>query len=478
MIIILFSGLYLAQVISNHYFFRTYAFDYALHNNAIWDFSHFRVNPNPIMTPPLKTFFQVHLSYTLIFILPLYWLLNPIAGTYTLLIIEVLFIILGGIGCYKFIKYLTNDYKLALLALFHYFILQGHFASLSSDYNDAIMGSAIITWFIYFFIKNKFVLSSLAFLFVLLSKENMSVWLVFVTVVLIIWQFKNRKARYFAGIYIVIAIAYFIIAMTVMIPYYEDPAFPYWGFHYRSFGETPKEVFKYFLAHPIEVFFKLFYNHNGHKLGNWVKAEYYYYFLICGGWLLFRRPVILLAILPMLAQKMLMDYPSRWSLGAYHSVEIESIYTLSVFYALSKIKNLESKYIIGLVITILCTHATIYGTGAERKYWHHEIKENVFSPKMYRSDLNIKEIRNALKMVPDDAGVCATNTITPHLAYRSKIYVFPEIRDAEYIVLLDDGNPYPLKMDRFEELKTDYLDSHEWETIYNKYQLTIFRKIP
>src|ERR1043165_9970817 len=84
--LILLGGINLLIVVVNHYYFRTYAFDYGVYNFAFYDFAHGRISPCPIylFIHPV-TFLQDHVSLTLLVLSPLYWLLHPIAGTYSLL---------------------------------------------------------------------------------------------------------------------------------------------------------------------------------------------------------------------------------------------------------------------------------------------------------------------------------------------------------------------------------------------------------
>ncbi len=273
------------------------------------------------------------------------------------------------------------------------------------------------------------------------------------------------------------AVVYFIFTYWYLVPYFEDPDRPHWTFRYYFFGDSPSEVIKYFITHPLDTFTRLFYNHTGHELGANVKLEYYIYFLIWGGWILFRKPVVLLLFLPLIAQKMLMDPVSRWHLGAYHSVEIESILSIGVFFVISRLKKPKVKIPIALTITVLSLAASIHLLNHRYTYWHHEIKENPFSRKMYQTHFNIKEINDALRQIPDEAAIVSTSNVAPHLAYRKDIHIFPHIRNAEYMVLLEDGNPYPLKMEEYLRLKEDYLKDKNWELVYSNDQLYILKKI-
>lgn len=474
-IVIFFLALYLVQVCSNHYFLRTYAFDYALYNNAVWDYSHFRINANPVFNPPLKNFFQDHISFTLILIQPIFWIINPIFGTYSLLIIEVLFMILGGIGCYKFVSLITKNSLVSLLALLHYFMLHGHFAALAHDYHDVVIGASMITWFIYFFAREKFFFATLVFLFVILSKENMPLWLVFILFVLIIYKRKNRRSVIIGSTLFLVSISYFVLCFAVLIPYFEDSTRPHWAFYYNAFGSTPTEVFKYFITHPFSTFLKLFYNHTADKWGDWVKMEYYFYFLLFGGWLLFKRPLLLLLIFPVLAQKMLMDSSWRWSLSGYSSIEITSILTVAVFYVIAKMKNEKTKQLIAICTTSVCIIATIHAFGNRHSQWHDSTKENILSKRMFSSNLDLKTIYNGLELIPPEVAITVSNRLASHLAYRSGIYVFPEIRDAEYMVLLDDGGPYPISLEMFYEFRDFYSNNDDWEIIYNESEIMILK---
>jgi uncharacterized membrane protein len=469
-------SLYLAQVICNHYFFRTYAFDYALYSNAAWDYSHLRINANPIFTPPLKTFMQDHIAFTLYLILPIYWILSPLFGTYTLLIIEVLFIVLGGIGCYKFIYLISKNSFISLLALLHYFMLHGHFAALAEDYHDVVVGASMITWYVYFFARKKYLAATLVFLFVALSKENMPLWLAFVTLVLMYYRKTDRKAVLYTGSLFVVSIAYFLTCFFILIPYFEDPARPHWAFYYKAFGDSPGDVFVYFITHPFETFSKLFYNHNDHPFGDWVKLEYYIYFILSGGWLLFRRPVLLISILPVLAQKMLMDSAWRWSLSGYAAIEITSILSLAIFFVIWKTRQEKSRQFIAIAVTLVSIVATVHAFGNRHTQWHESRKENVFSLRMYSGHVDVKPVYEGLKLIPGDAVVCATNKIAPHLAHRSGIYVFPEIRDAEYLALLNDGDPFPISQEKFLELRKSLIESDDWEVIFRKGQMVVLKR--
>ena len=89
-IILLFGLLILMIGLINHYYFKTATYDYANYNFAFWDYSHFRISP---LTTFRGNFLQDHFSFTLMFFVPIFWMLNWLTGSYTLIIIQSAFIL-------------------------------------------------------------------------------------------------------------------------------------------------------------------------------------------------------------------------------------------------------------------------------------------------------------------------------------------------------------------------------------------------
>src|SRR5580692_2400974 len=79
LIMAVFACIFYTTAIGNHYYFRTYAFDYAVYNFAFWDFAHFHMSTvpcNQVFGNTHMTFIQDHFSLTLMYLVPVYWLLN------------------------------------------------------------------------------------------------------------------------------------------------------------------------------------------------------------------------------------------------------------------------------------------------------------------------------------------------------------------------------------------------------------------
>jgi len=111
-----------------------------------------------------------------------------------------------------------------------------------------------------------------------------------------------------------------------------------------------------------------------------------------------------------------------------------------------------------------------------KSIWYNPEIMQFYSKKHYDRSLNYKEIHRALKLIPDDAGVSAHHSVAPHIANREKLYHFPIIKDAEYIVLFQSKRgSYPMKKDKYAQQISEYKNSEEFDVIYDDNDLLIFK---
>jgi len=327
LIIAVFGSLLLIMGITNHYFFRTFTYDYGNYNFALWDYSHFRISQIPTAT---GTFLQDHYSYTLMYFVPIFWLLNWLTGTYTLLIIQYSLVSIAGWYTYKLVLQKSDDIWLGIGSLVLYFVLLGRYTSFASDCNIAIISACFIPIFLYYFEIRKYGIASIIFILSLLSRENIPIWFIFIFLYLIIEHCKEKKVIFISIIGIIISVIYFIILFKILIPSIETPEKRFLLFNYSAMGQNPSEAFSFILHHPVRTFTLLFTNQLGNPAFDGVKSEFYSVYFLSGGFILFLRPKYLIWFIPLIAQKELNDLPVRWSIASYYSIEIVTLLPLSV----------------------------------------------------------------------------------------------------------------------------------------------------
>jgi uncharacterized membrane protein len=475
-----FAVFHLLIVILNHYYFRTYAYDYGVYNFALYNYAHLKVSPCPLYLQPYPiTFMQDHFSLSLFFFVPIYWILNWATGTYTPLIIQWFCIVYGAWATYKLIKFKTQNYVVALLALIYYFTLYSRYSAYGSDCNLAIIGSAVVPVFLYYFELKKLIPTLICFSFLIINREDFSLWLVFICLFLAIVNRKDSTKLKLSALLTILSLISFIIIFKFIIPALEDENKKFDLFNYSALGATPFEALKFIVLHPINTLKLLYINNSGEAFYDNIKANFYYVYLLSGAFILFFRPVYLIPFIPLIAKKMFNDSPVRWSLESYYSIEIASILPIFIFLILIKINRVNLKLIIGAVV-VVCTFCTTFfliyqnnspiGFGKNNKY-------NLFEKAFYTSELPINELNKTLNLIPDNAKVSASGRISSHLAQRRYIYYFPKVSDAEYIILLKRKDNWPVSQKQFDEELNKLISTKEWQTLVNNKEFILMKLI-
>ena len=297
-----------------------------------------------------------------------------------------LFVILGAYGTYLFVKSRTNNFWLGYLALIHYFVLWAHFSALSADYIDTTVAASVVPLFLYFFDKRKYVYSTLCFLFIIITKENLPIWFIFISIFLIIIYWKEKPRVYISIAYVFASLVYLLMLFKFIIPAFENKNLHYWGFAYSALGNNPLEAIMFMLKHPIKTFEMCFINPTPDHTFDGMKVEFYYVFLISGGLILFFKPKYLLMFIPVIAQKVLNDSYLRWGIYSFYSIEIASILSLAIYVIISDFKNIKYSYIVGIIVCLLTaiTTVSLFDKNNRELPWYDSTKEKFYDLNMYK----------------------------------------------------------------------------------------------
>lgn len=476
-LILLFFGLLLFTMgILNHYLFRTYTYDYGNYNFAFWDYSHFRMSPIPTFR---GNFLQDHFSFTLMYFVPVYWLLNWLTGTYTLIIIQNSLVLVAAWYSYKIVKLKTDSLWLGAGVLFYYFLLLGRYTAFSADVNLAIISSCFVPVFIYYFLTKRYLVSFIILILSLFSRENIPLWFIFIFIVLIIEKRKDKRDILYGLCGIVISIFYFILLFKVFIPSVETKEINYALFNYSALGATPGEAFIHIINHPVESIKLFFVNHLDNPAYDGVKAEFYWVYFISGGFILFFRPQYLIWFIPIVAQKVLNDVPTRWGIATYYSIEVVTLLPVSVFLTLSSFSPRVFQKILTVTICIATLSVTIHKMERvnQRMPWTlNTSKVKIYDKHFFEAPFNAKKVNKLLKQIPPKAKVSASNIILPHVSQRQDINFFPIVKDSEYIVFSVFDNHYLFSQMYNEKQRNRYFSNPEWKIVAEEFPVFLLKR--
>ena len=452
----------------NHYNFRTYALDLGAYTNALHDYLHFKWNDSTVFKEIEENLLADHFDIYLILFSPLTILFK----TYTLLIVQIAAILLGGIGIYKLFNS-NNNSTIALYATIYFYLFYGVFSSVAYDYHSNVVAASIVPWLFYYIQKQKIFFSSLCIFFIIIGKENMSFWITFILIGLAIEYRKNTFIRNYLIIASIFSCISFLSITNIIMPYIANNG-KYPHFQYSVLGNSMSEAFMHLITHPIHSFQTIFINHNHSTFGNFVKLETHLIILTSGLFFLIKKPHYIIMLIPIYFQKFFHNNIAMWGIGGQYNIEFAPIFAIGIFKVIQDLPSIKTQKKLTILALILVSAATIR-TMDNTVIFTDKSRIRWYKKGHYKRDYNVKNVHEQLQKIPNNAIVSAQSPFLPHLALRDNIYQFPIIKDADFIIFSNLENSYPLTSNEFDNLTTLFKNNPKWEIIYEK-EITVLQK--
>ena len=476
-LLIVFGIIYGLISLVNHYNFRTYALDLGLVNHAIYDYAHFRVNYSTLLidAAPMN-FLGSHFTLLPILFSPLYWLL----GSYTMLVVQIAAVLFGGVGVYVFCRHRTTNPAIPLIVTAQFYFMWGIYSALAFDYHDNVVGAMFLPWFLHYFDQKKYRLAIVYFTLLVISKENMTLWGIFIAVACLGKYYSHKPSRKVAFGLAVITTFYFVVVTSVIMPELNTTHRQFAQLiRYQHLGSSIGSIMQHLLQNPQVIFQHLFFNTTGDPKFNNIKAELYSMILLSGGFALIFRPWYLFMLIPVFAQKLLTHDFMLWGINYQYSIEFAPVLALATYDLSSRFKPKAQKRF--LLLCLGLTLAAITVTLVKRKSkWFIKPQVQFQRSMHYRSLFKQDQLHEVLKALPGQVPVSASSCLTPRLVNREKLYHFPVIRDALFIVLVKntEEGTYPLTPQEYSQKIVQLRQNAAFNLIFEDDQLIIFKKKP
>ena len=457
---------------SNHILFRTYALDLGLYTNALYDYAHFRFANTSLFLPENKNLLADHFDLYLMIFSPLSWIFK----SYTLLIVQAMAVIIGGFGMYFLLNENdeTRPFKIWGMALFYLFF--GTLAAFAYDYHSNVI-SAMALPFFFLMVERKAWKKAFALLvFMCLGKENVSLFLFFVSLGIFWKYFKSKESRKYILLFSGFSIVYFLFMVKWVMPTIAgEKAFVHFG-KYPILGGDMTAAIKFIIIHPLEFIRLLFINHMPEDLtyAN-DKIDFFEVLYIAGGWALLVRPYYLLMIIPILIQKELTNQPSTWGCLYQYSIELAPIVVLAVIEVVSKWKM--NTNLIGAILLLLTLSTSKFGFEECTKLWEKQ-RFIFWQEAHYKPDYDLNDVKILMNKIPAHAAVMANSAYVGQLAYRDKCYTLPFIKDSEYILISATESTYPLTVDQTNQFIDALKVDDTWILLGQRGHVYLFQRKP
>ena len=472
----LFALIFASITFVNHYCFRTYAFDLGINNNAIYDYAHFRWNDCMVMQPQFTNVLSDHFSLIPVLVSPFFW----IFGSYTMLVVQWVGVLFGGYGIYVYFKRKSAKPYLPVWAMIYFFSMWGVYSALAFDYHDNLMAAMFVPWFINYFDKQNWRWASFFFILILIAKENMALWMVFLAPALGLLYWRDKKLVGIGFLYGLIALMYFAMVVGYVIPSLANENRAYLHFKYDALGKNYGEAITTIFTRPVYAIELLFTNTTNIPAYDHLKTGLFKMLLFSGLWALFLRPQYLIMLIPIFAQKLYSNDYAKWGIYYQYSIEFAPILAIAVFDAVNRLKKPVWSYVASGVLVVISFTAVVNKMEHKSLSWYINDGVQFYSPRHYKQAFDIYEMHQALKIVSSDKDVkvSAQSFIVPHLCFRDYIYQYPHVADADYVVLaVDPDNTYPLQgAKQINDSINSYRHKADWEVLYDKNATLIARR--
>ncbi len=473
----LFALIFCSISLVNHYLYRTYAFDLGIYNNMLYSYSHFKLNYTPIQQPLVYHAFADHFEPVFFLFAPFYW----IFGSYTLIIIQIVMVIFGGLGAMRFAQLHSNNNTLSIAILIQFYAMWGVYSALAFDFHNNITAAMIVPWVMVFAQQKNIKPLIIAWAIILLSKENMALYGIFICLGLALHYFKDKQLRNLFLILTAASAVYFVLVVKVFIPSFQQPGAGYlYDSMYRSLGTTPKEILGNIFNKPGYLFSLLFENYSGEALFNGIKSELHFSVLISGGIFMLYKPQFLVMLIPIYAQKLFNTDAARWGINYHYSIEFVPVLTACTAVFITSLNTLDKyKSYLGFLVAVITLYYTISKMDSRVSIWYDKVNTRFYAPEHYDNNQTTKTIRAELNALPlkDEDAISAQNNLVPHLSNRTYIYLYPESSKAIHIVVAPKTNLYPLKDSAYSSLLDTLKESSYWQNITpNNQEVFLFRR--
>jgi len=425
--------------IRSHEQFQTFGWDLGYFDQLIWKVSR---GIYPFSTLSQVNLLAGHFAPILFLFAPLYWIWSD---PRMLLIAQSALMVFAAWPLYLLAFEKTQNKLFSFVVVFSYLFFIGTQWSILNEFHEITVVPLFLAMIFYALEKSKKVMFWLGIIGLFFAKEEIAI-LVAAIGLMIFLYFKKKKL----GISLVIfSFLFFFFLTNFFMPAISEKGI-YQHEHLSSVAKTPQE---FLLKIIVDPFFALRSLVTPPEKIKTLASSLLSFSLLP----IFAPLGILLPLIEQFLIRFLYTGPQYtfWQNVNHHAAPTAILLAISSIYgatALIKKVHLSKKRLLQIITVLI--FVTIVGQDILFKAPIHSI----FKKQFYETQPWMRDNSILLTKVNDfspDVSVATQNSLFPHLSQREKIYLLPELNDAEFIMIdLHDGpNKYaPLSRNEMKEL--------------------------
>ena len=414
--VVFFSALSIRQ----HQAFMTHGFDLGNVDQAVWNTLHgrfLRMTNEEGTESRLGT----HFDPIIVLLAPPYLIHS---GPETLLVVQTVALALGAWPIFWLAKKkLENAWAAAAFALV-YLAFPALAGANLSEFHAVTLGSGFLTWAFYFLHQDRPYLFGLFAVLAMSCKEEIPL---IVAMMGLYTFFVLRKRKWGLGT-LLAGVLWFIIAVKVVIPSFNESGRSIHLAHYAYLGNSVEEVLINVVTRPELVL-------NNFK--DELKIAYLIKLCFPVGYLSLLAPQVLLIAVPAIAINFLSTHYTMYALDIFWgSVTIVPFVVLSAVWGvalLARVLHRLLKLKQTFVVVVFVIYTLIFTAFYHQRLGYSPLGGNFLWPQI---TAHHRLGERLAKSIPRDAVVVAQDHLNPHVSERETVYIFPYNMDkADYIFL-------------------------------------------
>lgn len=250
LLILVMTVAYSTLSILRHRHFNSSAFDLGIFDQTIWRYSRFDIPYSSIRSNRVdENILGDHFHPILMLLAPLYWFTDSVE---TLLVVQALLFTITAIPIFLFIEKRLGK-PAAYLFTISYLIYWGIQLAVEFDFHEIAFAVPLVALAIYFIDEKRWNLYFACAGLLLLTKEDLSIVVVFFGFYLI--TLKHIKLGLMS---VALGLAWFFLALKLIIPFCSgENSYRYWD--YKTFGSDPISSIQTIFRNPLLLIRTLFF---------------------------------------------------------------------------------------------------------------------------------------------------------------------------------------------------------------------------
>jgi uncharacterized membrane protein len=399
--------------------FHTGRFDLGNMTQAVWATAH----GHPLLVTSVngQQFVRLgaHADPILVLFAPLWWLWP---SPELLLVAQAVAIALGAVPLYAIARRHLRSERAALGFAAAYLLYPPVQWLTLNEFHPVALACPLLIAAFWALDRERLVLFGVFAVLAAATKEEVALVVAFIG----LWYAIRHRRRLTGAAIAIVAVAWALVALEVVIPHWSPTGASAFTGRYRAVGGSPAGIAKTSLLHPLRVLGTAFQRRD---------VAYLLQLAVPLGLLFALSPLVALAALPELALNVLSSVGTQSSIRFHYSAALlPPLLVASVFGAarLADRRRIAPERI-ALALVLLCL-ASNYRLGP-LPLWRGLPFASQAQTDWQDVTAHDRIAARALRLVPPNAVVSATNSLGAHLSARRRILSFPLLADATWVAV-------------------------------------------